>query len=144
MHVSGDCLSHCGEAVGCWILGRFGGPRERPDTGLWPKALHIEKARGFWGRALGLHAYGVWGSAAWGLLLQPCRLVHTLGMRQAIDVVFLDRAGRIITFKSALPPNRLCGCRHAYAVLELPAGYCRQPAWRERVLQALADSNMEV
>jgi uncharacterized membrane protein (UPF0127 family) len=59
------------------------------------------------------------GDALW---LRPCRAVHTLGMRLPIDVVFLDRGGCVLRVVASLPPWRACAHRHAYAVLELPAG----------------------
>ena len=58
-----------------------------------------------------------------GVLLQPCRSVHTWGMRFAIDVLFLDREERVVALYPALPPRRLTRWhRRAHAALELPAG----------------------
>ena len=57
-----------------------------------------------------------------GLLLKPAGSVHTAFMRFPIDVVFLDRADRVLKVAHELPPWRMAGCRGARAVLELPAG----------------------
>lgn len=58
-----------------------------------------------------------------GLLLRPCRSVHTFGMRYAIDVVHLDRHLRVRAIARAVPPFRVVrGPRSAAAALELPAG----------------------
>jgi len=58
-----------------------------------------------------------------GLLLEPCASIHTLGMRFAIDVAFLDEEGRILRCVASVPPNRLAiGADRAKWVLELPAG----------------------
>lgn len=57
-----------------------------------------------------------------GLLLPGCRSVHTLGMRFAIDVVFLDADGRVLRLEPALPPGRFVAERRAHAVLELQSG----------------------
>lgn len=57
-----------------------------------------------------------------GLLLVPCRAVHTFFMRYPIDVVFLDRELRVLRVCSRVRPWRLRACRRAQAVLELPAG----------------------
>jgi uncharacterized membrane protein (UPF0127 family) len=58
-----------------------------------------------------------------GLLLRPCSSVHTLGMRFAIDVAFLDSGGKVVTASPQLRPGAWArGGRHAHATLELPTG----------------------
>jgi hypothetical protein len=61
------------------------------------------------------------GEAGGGLLIPRCRSVHTFGMRFALDVVFLDAAGRVVEARMRLPPRRIVRCRRAAAVLELPS-----------------------
>jgi uncharacterized protein len=61
-----------------------------------------------------------------GMLLKPCNLVHTLGMRYAIDVVFLRKDGLVLKVSEALPPRRASGHMRAACVLELAAGVARQ------------------
>src|SRR3954470_19848181 len=56
------------------------------------------------------------------LLIPDCRSVHTFGMRFAIDIAFLDAAGRAIRIERAVPSRRVLWCRGAFAVLEAPAG----------------------
>lgn len=55
------------------------------------------------------------------LLLPATRSVHTVGMRFALDLVWLDGQGRVVRVDRAVPPRRVRGCRAARAVLELPA-----------------------
>jgi uncharacterized protein len=57
-----------------------------------------------------------------GLLLRPCNMVHTLGMRYPIDVVFLDRSGRVLKVSDTLLPGRASCHLRARCVLELGAG----------------------
>jgi uncharacterized membrane protein (UPF0127 family) len=76
-------------------------------------------ATGFRARLLGL-AFS--RRAAEPLLIPRCRSVHTFGMRFAIDVVFLDRHGRVLRVASAVPPGRVVSCRGAAAVVETAAG----------------------
>lgn len=58
-----------------------------------------------------------------GLLLRPCRGVHTLFMGFPIDVLFLDPEGRIVELRTSLRPWRATAVvGEALAVLELPAG----------------------
>ena len=56
------------------------------------------------------------------LLIPACRSVHTVGMRFAIDVAFLDARGRPLRVVRAVPPRRVLVCRTAFAVLEARAG----------------------
>jgi len=57
------------------------------------------------------------------LLLPGCRSVHTLGMRFAIDVAFLDRRGRVVATVTPMRRQRLGRARwRAHQVLEAEAG----------------------
>jgi uncharacterized membrane protein (UPF0127 family) len=56
------------------------------------------------------------------LLLPRCRCVHTFGMRFALDLVWLDRSGRVLAVECAVPPARVRLRRGAVAVLETAAG----------------------
>jgi len=57
------------------------------------------------------------------LLLRRCRSVHTLGMRFAIDVAFLDRDGRVIGVVAPMRRWRIGRMRlGARQVLEAEAG----------------------
>lgn len=58
-----------------------------------------------------------------GLLLSPCRAVHMMGMKYGLDVVFLDRHGRVVAQYANLRPGRSTAW-HAKAkyALELPQG----------------------
>lgn len=58
-----------------------------------------------------------------GLLLWPGGSIHTLGMRYAIDVLFLDRDFRILKREDQLAPYRFSAApRHTQGTLELRAG----------------------
>ena len=56
----------------------------------------------------------------WALLLPRTRSVHTLGMRFALDLIWLDREGRAVRVDTAVPRNRFRACRRAVAVCEIP------------------------
>jgi hypothetical protein len=64
---------------------------------------------------------------AHALLLPRCHSVHTFGMRFPLDLIWLDRDGRVLRVDEAVPPWRVRSCRGAAAVLE--AG--RMPAMAE-------------
>ena len=64
-----------------------------------------------------------------GLLIFPSQAVHTVAMRFAIDVVFLDRDWRVIHLAPAVSPFRVTGLHwKARSVLELPVGVIAQTA----------------
>ena len=57
-----------------------------------------------------------------GLLLKPCNSVHTIGMRYALDIVFLGDDFRVLKIVENLPPGRMTWCWRGKMALELPAG----------------------
>jgi uncharacterized membrane protein (UPF0127 family) len=57
-----------------------------------------------------------------GLLIPRCRSVHTVGMRFALDLIWLDGAGGIVDVTPSVPPRRVVGRRQARSVLEVRAG----------------------
>jgi len=58
-----------------------------------------------------------------GLVLKPCNSIHTYFMLFPIDVLFVDKANRVIKALSGLKPYRLTPLYHnAYLTIELPAG----------------------
>ena len=82
-------------------------------------------ARGFRARLLGL-ALLPRKRAGPGLLIPRCRCVHTFGMRFRLDLVFLDREGRLLREIRAVRPFRIAACPGAAAVLELPGRACTE------------------
>ena len=56
-------------------------------------------------------------------MLDPCTSVHTAFMRFAIDVVYVDRARRVVKVCPEVKPFRASAVlRGARAVIELPSG----------------------
>lgn len=88
-----------------------------------PTAVPVREARSFVDRAVGLLGpRGQQMAAPAALRLEPCASIHTFGMRRPIDVVFVDRGGRVLRVCSALRPWRVAGARGAAAAWELPMG----------------------
>jgi len=56
-----------------------------------------------------------------GLLIPSCASVHSFGMRFDLDLFFLDRRGRVLSLRRAVPPRRVAWERGASAVLEVPS-----------------------
>ena len=77
----------------------------------------LARARGLLGRPGLPSAHALW--------LAPCRAIHTIGMRFAIDIVFLDRRSAVVAVCASVPPWRLVwGGWHARGALEFAAGEC--------------------
>jgi uncharacterized protein len=85
------------------------------------RGLEVREARGFRARLVGLAGLSAPPSGL-GLLLPGTRSAHTLGMRFDLDLVWLDRSGRVMRVDHRVGPARLRSCRRAAALLELPAG----------------------
>ena len=82
----------------------------------------LKIADGFWSRLVGLQFRRKLPSGA-GLLLVPCNSVHTCFVRFPVDVVFLDRRGRVLAIHQNLRPWRLTfGPRGSHAALEVGVG----------------------
>lgn len=85
--------------------------------------LVIHRAASFLARLRGL-LFAPLPAPGHALLLVPCTAVHTAFMRGPIDVVFLDRAGRIRKIVPRLAPWRAAACAGAWQTLELGPGEC--------------------
>ena len=83
--------------------------------------LAIRLADGFFSRLRGL-LFAPALQPGEGLLIRPCAAVHTAFMRYPIDIVFLDRAGKIRRIVPRLAPWRSAASGGAYQTLELAAG----------------------
>ncbi|OWT77189.1 hypothetical protein CEY04_14530 [Achromobacter sp. HZ28] len=88
--------------------------QSRSRLRLLPLRRWCARFRGLAGRPPPRGAIGVW--------LQPCRAVHTLGMRYPLDLFFLDHNKQVIKVVAGLPPRRLASCLRAVSVVELQAG----------------------
>ena len=87
-----------------------------------PVAAEVALARSFWSRLVGL--LGRTGLAPQaGMVFERCQAVHTMGMRFPIDLVFVDRAWRVVHLRSRVIPGRFVGpVRKAWGVVELAPG----------------------
>ena len=65
-----------------------------------------------------LHRDGFEGA----LVLRPCRWVHTVGMRFALDVAWLDRTGRVLRTASLRPGRLSAWIPRATGVVEAEQG----------------------
>jgi uncharacterized membrane protein (UPF0127 family) len=93
----------------------------RRDTGQ-AVVERLEIAGNMWTRFWGLQFRAGLSSGS-GLLLVPCPSVHTFFMRFAIDVLLLDRQGKVVAVRRGVRPWRVVlPVSDSYATLELPGG----------------------
>ena len=82
----------------------------------------VQVASSFWTRAKGLLGRRRLAPGE-GLLLYPCRGIHSYGMRFDFDAIYLNRDYEVIHIIERMRPNRRGPMlKDAYAILELPAG----------------------
>ena len=62
-----------------------------------------------------------------GLHIKPCAQIHTFFMKCAIDVIYIDRQGKVLHIdKSAAPSKSFKKVKGAKSVIELPDGYSNE------------------
>jgi uncharacterized membrane protein (UPF0127 family) len=95
----------------------------------------LEIARTSWSRFIGLMGRSSLASGG-GLWIEPCNSIHMFFMRFAIDVLFLDRSGRVKRVMLRLRPWRVSPIVFgARTVVELPAGTLADRSLQGRVLR---------
>ncbi|HEY0381272.1 MAG TPA: DUF192 domain-containing protein [Candidatus Elarobacter sp.] len=86
-------------------------------------ARRVRRADGWLTRLVGFLPRGTIAPEE-GLWFEKCSAVHTLGMRTALDIVFLDRQFRVLRVDADVRPQRLhVGVRHAHVVAEFGPGF---------------------
>jgi len=87
--------------------------------------LQLRRAASIGERFTGLIGRPPLGPAE-GLVFERCDAVHTFAMRFPIDVVFLDRSGRVLRVAERLRPWRIAWTPGAHTVIETAAGTARR------------------
>jgi uncharacterized membrane protein (UPF0127 family) len=107
----------------------------RPAATAWEltvvRTQHLLASRAVWAGSLRARMVGLLGRAdlseGEGLILAPCQAVHMWFMRFAIDVVFVDRAWRVLALCAPLRPWQCSSwVRGAWAAVEVPTGSVAQ------------------
>ena len=82
----------------------------------------LERAETFFTRLVGLLGRSSIPAGS-GLLISPCNQIHTFFMKFVIDVIFLDKHGKIIKIYMCLKPWKLTALvLKARSVIELSEG----------------------
>ena len=86
-----------------------------------PGGLRIAEARTRAARMKGLAKLDHM-PATTALQIPRCRSVHTFTMRFPLDLIWLDKAGRVVRVDPSVPPRRLRSCLRARSVIEARGG----------------------
>ena len=86
-----------------------------------PGGLRVAVASSFAARLRGLAGLAALPGDV-GLELPRCRSVHTVGMRFALDLVWVGGDGVVVRVDRAVAPMRVRSCRGAASVVEVAAG----------------------
>lgn len=90
-------------------------------SGPGNEVLRLVLAANFPARACGLLARRSLAQGE-GMLITPCAMVHTIGMRMPIDVVFVDCQWTVVHLAPDVAPYRVRWARRARSVIELAQG----------------------
>ena len=89
--------------------------------------MKIKTVSDYRGRMRGLLGTEAKGLDFDALHINPCRSVHTFGMKYPLDLAFVSADGSIIATRKCVEPNRICGSPSGTrSVLERP---CSDLAW---------------
>src|ERR1700733_7672890 len=80
-------------------------------------------------RAIGLLATSSLNEGE-GMYLSPCQSIHTFFMRYPIDVLFLDKDGKVLVQKTYRPWKMSGWVAGSQGALELSAGTCERTGTR--------------
>jgi hypothetical protein len=94
----------------------------------------LEIADGFLSRFAGLQLRSRL-PAGHGLMLVPCSSIHTCFMRFALDLVMVDKQGRVLQVSRAVKPWRaLVAPSQTHAVIEVTAGFLPEVQAGDRLI----------
>lgn len=86
----------------------------------------VNVADSFFKRLFGLLPSNELGSDS-GLLIIPCKQVHTVHMKYAIDVIFLSKQNAVVHIEHDMKPNKMTKYyKEAKSVLEISSGVAKQ------------------
>jgi uncharacterized membrane protein (UPF0127 family) len=58
-----------------------------------------------------------------GIILSPCKMVHTFGMKFSIDVIFVSKSNKVVHIYERMKPNIIGPfIANAFYVIEIAAG----------------------
>ena len=97
------------------------------------KEIEIKKCVSFKSRLLGLMFKKNFN---YGLLFENCNMIHTIFMKESIDVIGLDCKNKVVGYKTNLKPYKFLKIKKAKKIIELPCN-----SINENVLNNIIDIN---
>ena len=94
------------------------------------KKIEIKKCISFKSRLLGLMFKK---NFDYGLLFENCNMIHTMFMKECIDVLGLDKDNIVISYKKNLRPYRLLRIKNAKKIIELPSNSINENILNKRI-----------
>jgi hypothetical protein len=95
-------------------------------------------ADGYWSRFVGLQFRRRLPVDS-GLLIVPCPAIHTCFVRFALDLIWLDREGRVVELRRGVAPWRTAsGPSGTFAVVETARGALNVVAGESLVIEPIA------
>ena len=89
-------------------------------------ATSARRANGFFARGRGLMFTGSLPEGS-GLIIEPCNSIHMFFMRYPLDIIFLDKAGKVVFMYRGIKPWRMGRIvKGARLAIELPEGTIAQ------------------
>ncbi|MCU7945014.1 MAG: DUF192 domain-containing protein [Candidatus Thiodiazotropha sp. (ex Cardiolucina cf. quadrata)] len=88
--------------------------KESPALEAWVADSYLTRLRGLLGKKR--------LDDSDGLLLERCASVHTFWMRYPLDLVFMDKKGKVVMCQEGVKPFRTASAHGAYYTLELNQG----------------------
>lgn len=58
----------------------------------------------------------------YGLYFPKCKSIHTFFMKQSIDILMVDRNGKVLAYYNNVKPWKIVTCKNAYACYEFSTG----------------------
>lgn len=97
--------------------------RIQRDNKVTPTPIsQVKRANTFWTRLVGLLNRAELSHTE-GLLIEPCSSIHTVGMRFAIDVIYLSKENKVLGVHESVAPYKFrVGPKKAVKVLEVSEG----------------------
>ncbi len=107
-----------------------------PDGVTVIEPLHVprgprERMRGLLGWASIPDGEGMW--------FPKCRMIHTIGMKFALDLVYLNKKHEVRKVVEGLRPGRLSACLGADSVIELKSGAAKELGLRRGVKLSIVE-----
>ncbi|MBE6153505.1 MAG: hypothetical protein E7166_04705 [Firmicutes bacterium] len=82
------------------------------------KIINIKKCTSFKDRLLG---FMFKKNITSGLLFEKCNSIHTIFMKEAIDIIGINEDNKVVGYKKSIEPYKFLKIKNAKKIIELPS-----------------------